>query len=274
MSNENQKLNTCNSQPNTENKSKPFLAQTNVKSKIKKVIGIVSGKGGVGKSLTTGMIATTINRLGYSTAILDGDITGPSIPKMFGIKEKARGTEKIIYPVESKTGIKIMSLNLLTENDTDPVVWRGSIVSSMITQFWSDVEWGDIDYLFIDMPPGTSDVPLTVYQSLPIDGIIIVTSPQDLVTMIVEKAANMAKMMNIPIIGLVENMSYLQCPCCNEKINLFGPSKADEVAKKLNCPLIGQIPLNQEIAKNCDDGKIELFKGDYLHDAIDIILNI
>lgn len=258
-------FNACAHETSFEKKApQNFIVEANTQSKIKKVIAVVSGKGGVGKSLTTGLSAVTANRIGYRTAILDADITGPSIPKMFGITEKAYGDEKTIFPAETKTGIKLMSLNLLVENETDPVVWRGTIVSNIVKQFWTDVVWGEIDFMFIDMPPGTSDVPLTVYQSLPIDGIIIVTSPQDLVEMIVEKAANMAKMMNIPLLGIVENMSYLQCPHCNEKIEVFGKSQLQDLANRLETPILGKIPISQELATACDQGKIELFTGDWL----------
>ncbi len=241
-----------------------FLEKPNEQSKINKVIGIVSGKGGVGKSLVTGLTAVLSQRNGFKTAILDADITGPSIPKMFGVSEKALGTDLGILPGETKTGIKIMSLNLLIENDTDPVVWRGPIIGNAVKQFWTDVIWGDIDFMFIDMPPGTGDVPLTVFQSIPVDGIIVVASPQELVSMIVEKAVNMANMMNIPIIGLVENMSYVKCPDCGKEIKLFGESHIEEVANTNKLSVLGRIPIEPELAAACDNGVIEQFNGNWL----------
>ncbi len=247
-----------------ERSAESLIEKPHELSNIKKVIGIVSGKGGVGKSLVTAMLAITAQRGGYKTAIMDADITGPSVPKMFGIKDKAQGTEMGILPVESKTGIDIMSVNLLLEDESDPVVWRGPIIGGTVKQFWTDVLWGDEDIMFIDMPPGTGDVPLTVFQSIPVDGIIVVASPQELVSMIVEKAVKMAKMMNIPILGLVENMSYLECPDCGKKINVFGESHIDETAKKYDLEVIGKIPINPKLAAACDAGMIELFSGDWL----------
>ena len=233
-------------------------------SKIKKVIGIVSGKGGVGKSLTTAMLAVTACRNGFRTAILDADITGPSIPKMFGITEKAMGTDLGILPVKSKKGIEIMSMNLLLEEDTDPVIWRGPVIAGAVLQFWTDVIWNDVDYMFVDMPPGTGDVPLSIYQSIPLDGIIVVTTPQDLVSMIVLKAAHMAEKMNIPILGIVENMSYVRCPDCGKKIEIFGPSRVAELAQSIGCSNIAHIPFDPSLTKCADSGLIELFEGDYL----------
>ncbi|MEG0771445.1 MAG: Mrp/NBP35 family ATP-binding protein [Clostridia bacterium] len=250
-----------------ERSKESFLEKPHELSKIKKVIGVVSGKGGVGKSLVTSLLSILSQRNGYKTAILDADITGPSIPKMFGITEKATGDDNGLYPVKSKTGIEIMSLNLLLENTNDPVVWRGPVIAGTVKQFWTDVIWGDIDYMFIDMPPGTGDVPLTVFQSIPVDGIVIVTSPQDLVVMIVEKAVNMAKMMDIPILGLVENMSYVTCPDCNKKINIFGESHIEEVAIKNEVDVIAKIPVEPKLAAACDEGVIELFDGDWLNNA-------
>lgn len=226
-------------------------------SRVKKVIGIVSGKGGVGKSSVTSLLATSVNKMGYRTAILDADITGPSIPKIFGLKEKARGTKDMIFPVTSKTGIDIMSCNLMLENDSDPVVWRGPIIAGMVEQFWKDVLWEDIDYMFVDMPPGTGDVPLTVFQSLPIDGIIIVTSPQELVSMIVEKAVKMADMMNIKMLGIVENYAYFLCPDNNKKYQIFGESHIDDIAKAYQLDIIAKLPIDPAFAKICDEGKIE-----------------
>ena len=215
-----------------------MLEETNSLNDIKKVIAIVSGKGGVGKSLVTSLMAVNMRRKGYNTAVMDADITGPSIPKAFGITEKATANELGVLPVKTRTGISTMSINSLLENDTDPVIWRGPVIAGTVKQFWTDVLWGDVDYLFVDMPPGTGDVPLTVFQSIPVDGIIVVTSPQELVSMIVEKAVKMAEMMNIPVLGIVENMSYIKCPDCGKKIPLFGKSKVDEVAGEhgAGCP--------------------------------------
>jgi len=240
-------------------------------SEIKKVIAVVSGKGGVGKSLITSMLAVLMARNGYNTAVLDADITGPSIPKVFGIHEKANGNEYGLFPAKSKMGINVMSVNMLLENDTDPVVWRGPIIANTVKQFWTDVMWGEIDFMFIDMPPGTGDVPLTVFQSVAVDGIIVVTSPQELVSMIVEKAVKMAKMMNVPIIGLVENMSYVKCPECNKEIKLFGDSKIEEVAKKYGVEVLGRLPIDTRIATACDKGMIELFEGDWLNNVAEVL---
>lgn len=234
-------------------------------SKIKKVIGVVSGKGGVGKSLTTALLAVTAQRCGLQAAILDADITGPSVPKMFGIKEKAAGTELGILPVKSKTGIEVMSMNVLLEEDTDPVIWRGPVIAGTVLQFWTDVIWNDVDFMFVDMPPGTGDVPLSIYQSVPLDGIVIVTSPQELVSMIVKKAANMAQKMNVPILGMVENMSYVVCPDCGRTIEVFGKSRIEEVAKEYGVKNIAKIPFDASLASCCDKGLIELFEGDYLN---------
>lgn len=241
-------------------------------SNIKKVIGIVSGKGGVGKSLLTSMLAVIMNRRGYKTAILDADVTGPSIPKAFGIQGKAIGTELGLFPIKSKTGIDIMSINLLLENDTDPVVWRGPIIANTVKQFWTDVIWSDVDFMFIDMPPGTGDVPLTVFQSIAVDGIVIVTSPQELVSMIVSKAVKMAEMMNIPIIGLVENMAYFKCPDCDKEYKLFGDSHIEEIAGKHNIDVLAKLPIDPQISAACDKGMIELFDGNWL-DHIEEVLD-
>ncbi len=248
-----------------------FSAKLNELSSVKKVIGVVSGKGGVGKSLVTSMIAVTMNRMGYHSAILDADVTGPSIPKAFGIKGKATGSEFGLFPAKSKTGIDIMSVNLLLENDTDPVVWRGPIIGNTVKQFWTDVIWSDVDFMFIDMPPGTGDVPLTVFQSIPVDGIIIVTSPQELVSMIVSKAVKMAEMMNIPIIGLVENMSYFKCPDCGKDYKIFGDSHIDEIAEKHKLKVLAKLPINPKISAACDKGMIELFDGDWLDPVAKIL---
>ena len=233
-------------------------------SKIKKVIGVVSGKGGVGKSLVTSLLAVSTQRKGFKTAILDADITGPSIPKAFGIKEKAQGTENGILPCKSKTGIEIMSVNLLLENDTDPVVWRGPVIAGAVKQFWTDVIWDDVDFMFVDMPPGTGDVPLTVFQSLPVDGIVIVASPQELVGMIVEKAVKMANLMNIPVLAFAENMSYFLCPDCNAKHKIFGQSNIKEIAEEYNVDTVAEIPMNNKLAAAVDAGVIELFEGDWV----------
>lgn len=248
---------------------KSLIENLNELSSVKKVIAVVSGKGGVGKSLVTSLLAVSMNRRGYNSAILDADITGPSIPKVFGVKEKADSDGQFIYPQKTKTGIEIMSVNLLLPEESDPVVWRGPIIAGMVKQFWTDVVWNDVDFMFVDMPPGTGDVPLTVFQSLPLDGIVIVTSPQELVSMIVEKAVKMAKLMNVPIVGIVENMSYLQCPDCNKKINLYGESHIDEIAKEHNLKVLGKLPIDPNLAKNCDQGVIELFEGDWLESACD-----
>lgn len=240
-------------------------------SQIKKVIGVVSGKGGVGKSLVTGLMAVLMNRRGHTSAILDADVTGPSVPKMFGIHSRAQGNENGILPAYSKTGIGLMSVNLLLESDTDPVVWRGPIIAGTVKQFWSEVIWGEVDYMFVDMPPGTGDVPLTVFQSIPLDGIVIVTSPQELVGMIVSKAVKMAQMMNIPILGLIENMSYATCPDCGRQIKVFGESHIDEVAASFSLPVLGRIPIDPRLSAACDRGMIELFKGDWLGAAAETL---
>lgn len=251
-----------------------LLLQQNEFSDIKNVIAVVSGKGGVGKSLVTSMLSVIMQRRGYSTAVLDADITGPSIPKTFGIKGRAEGCEDGIFPAKSKMGTKIMSLNLLVENETDPVVWRGPVIAGTVKQFWSDVLWGDVDFMFVDMPPGTGDVPLTVFQSLPIKGIIVVTSPQELVSMIVGKALKMAEMMNIPVLGLVENMSYFECPDCKSRHNIFGESKIDAVAAQHGIKNVAKLPMSPAVATLCDNGIIELFEGDWLEDCADVIENI
>ncbi|MGN0736010.1 MAG: P-loop NTPase [Anaerovoracaceae bacterium] len=244
----------------------------NEQSNVKKVIGVVSGKGGVGKSSVTSMLAVATERMGYKVAILDADVTGPSIPQAFGIKDKATGTDEMIFPVESKTGITVMSVNALLEDTTDPVVWRGPVLSGVIEQFWNNVVWGDIDVMFVDMPPGTGDVALTVFQSLPLDGIVIVTSPQELVSMIVEKAVKMAQLMNVPVIGIVENMSYFMCPDCGKKHRIFGESHVDAVAAKYGIDNLAEIPMNTKIAAACDKGMIELFDGDWLDGMVEACL--
>ena len=258
----------CSSrQPSKED----FLEKLNDMSSVKKVIGVVSGKGGVGKSLVTSLLAVTFNRRGFQTAILDADVTGPSIPKAFGVKEKAKGMEDYLIPAVTKTGIQMMSVNLLLDNETDPVVWRGPVIAGAVKQFWTDVIWKDVDYMFVDMPPGTGDVPLTVFQSIPLDGIVIVTSPQELVSMIVAKAVNMAKLMDIPILGIVENMSYVACPDCGRKISVFGESKTEAVAAEFGLKVLTRLPIDPVLANNCDNGLIELFEGDYMEEAADEI---
>ncbi len=239
-----------------------FTEKLHEMSKVKKVIGIVSGKGGVGKSLVTSMLAVTMQRRGYQTAVLDADITGPSIPKAFGVKEKARGSEIGLFPVKTNSGIDIMSINLLLENETDPVVWRGPVIAGTVKQFWTDVIWENEDFMFIDMPPGTGDVPLTVFQSVSVDGIIIVTSPQELVSMIVSKAVKMAKMMNIPILGLVENMSYFKCPDNQKDYQIFGESHIEKIAKENELDVLAKLPIDPKFANACDKGVIELFESD------------
>ena len=240
-------------------------------SSVKKVIVVVSGKGGVGKSLVTSAMAVEMSRRGHKTAILDADITGPSIPKAFGLKERAKGNDFGIIPETTKTGIDIMSINLLLEHNTDPVVWRGPVISGTVKQFWTDVIWKDVDYMFVDMPPGTGDVPLTVFQSLPLDGIIVVASPQELVGMIVEKAVKMAELMNVPILGLVENMSYFKCPDCGKEHKIFGDSHIDEIAERVGTRVLAKVPIDPDLAKSVDTGTVELFVGDWFENAANII---
>lgn len=246
-------------------------AVLNENSSIKKVIGIVSGKGGVGKSMVTALSALAATRNGYKTGIMDADITGPSIPKMFGVHSKAYGSEFGIMPEVTPTEIKLMSINLLVENETDPVVWRGPVIGGVVEQFWTDVCWGDLDVLFIDMPPGTGDVPLTVFQSLPVDGIIVVTSPQDLVSMIVAKAVKMAGLLNIPVLGLVENMSYMTCPHCGEKIHMFGESSAEAVAATYGIKLLEQLPIDPVLSQEADAGKIEFNEGTQMESILGVL---
>ena len=241
-----------------------LLEKPNEMSHIKKVIGVVSGKGGVGKSLVTSLLAVQAQRRGYKTAILDADITGPSIPKAFGLHGHAEASEWGLFPVKTANGIEVMSLNLLMKNETDPVVWRGPLISGAVKQFWTDVVWGDVDYMFIDMPPGTGDVALTVFQSIPVDGVVIVASPQELVGMIVEKAVNMAKLMDVPVLALVENMSYITCPDCGKEIRVFGESHIDEIAQKHGVDTVAKLPIDPALAAACDAGTIESFNGAWL----------
>ncbi len=257
---------------NCSDRKESFKEKQNELSNVKKVIGIVSGKGGVGKSLVTSILSVLCKRKGFKTAILDADITGPSIPKMFGVKNKAQAIDdKFILPQLSKTGIELMSINLLLENDDDPVVWRGPVIAGAVKQFWTDVVWKDVDYMFVDMPPGTGDVPLTVFQSLPVDGIVVVASPQELVSMIVGKAVKMANMMNVPVLGLVENMSYLECPDCKKRISVFGESRIEETAKQYGIDVVAKLPINPEFAKLSDNGQIEDFSGNYLDEMLNEI---
>ncbi len=262
---------SCSSNCGERTSPQSFLENPHPMSSVKKVIGVVSGKGGVGKSLVTSLLSVLMQRKGYSAGILDADITGPSIPKVFGLSERAKAIETGLLPVVTKTGIAVMSLNLLLENDTDPVVWRGPVIAGTVKQFWTDVIWEDVDYLFVDMPPGTGDVPLTVFQSLPIDGIVVVTSPQELVGMIVGKAVKMAEMLSIPILGLVENMSYFECPDCHGKHSIFGESRIDAFAKDYGIDTVARIPISPALASACDAGEIEDFKGDFLDNMADKI---
>ncbi|ADY56783.1 ATPase-like, ParA/MinD [Syntrophobotulus glycolicus DSM 8271] len=266
-----QNCNSCSEQCSERKEETDFSEKLHEMSNVKKVIGIVSGKGGVGKSLVTSLLAVTMNRKGYHTAILDADITGPSIPKAFGITEKAAGDEFGLFPATSKTGIEIMSTNLLLPRESDAVIWRGPILGGVVKQFWSDVIWTDIDFMFIDMPPGTGDVPLTVFQSIPLDGIIVVASPQELVSMIVTKAVNMAKTMNIPIIGLVENLAYFKCPDCGNTYQIFGESSIDRVAAQEQLPVLAKLPIDPQIAGACDKGMIEFYEGSLLDNAAKIL---
>ncbi len=263
---------TCSQNCASRQQPESLIEKPHELSNVKKVIGVVSGKGGVGKSLVTSLLAVTMQRRGFKAAVLDADITGPSIPKAFGIKEKALGTENGILPCKTKTGIEIMSVNLLLENDTDPVVWRGPVIAGAVKQFWTDVIWNDVDFMFVDMPPGTGDVPLTVFQSLPVDGIVIVASPQELVGMIVEKAVKMADLMNIPIIALAENMAYFECPDCGKKHAIFGESHINEIAEKHSVDTVSQIPINNKLAAAVDAGAIELFDGNWLDNIADKLL--
>lgn len=247
---------SCGSNCPSRDKKSSLLKPLHAGATVRKAIAVASGKGGVGKSLVTSLLAARANKLGYKTAILDADITGPSIPKAFGVSERATGAEDAIFPVETKEGIQLMSMNCLLENDEDPVVWRGALIAGAATQFWTDVVWDDVDIMFIDMPPGTGDVPLSVFQSIPLSGIVIVTTPQDLVEMIVKKAVNMAEMMKVPVLGLVENMSYFECPDCKTKHEIFGKSKAEELAKKYAVPAVAKMPVDPNIARLADSGDV------------------
>ena len=261
----------CHSDCNERTAPQSLLEPLNKNSSVKKVIGVVSGKGGVGKSLVTSMLAVLAQRKGYQAAILDADITGPSIPKVFGVHGKVFGNEAGIFPAETKCGTKIMSINLLLANEGDPVVWRGPVIAGAVKQFWSEVNWEQVDYMFVDMPPGTGDVPLTVFQSLPLDGIVVVTSPQELVEMIVEKAVKMAGLMDIPVLGLVENMAYFECPSCHDKHYIFGQSHIDDLAERYQIKSTAQLPLAPALADLCDHGNIEAFEGNWLDNILERI---
>ena len=260
---------SCAHAGSCKSKKEDMKAPANPYSQVKKVIGVVSGKGGVGKSMVTASLARLAISQGYTVGILDADITGPSIPKMYGVHESAVGNEEGMFPCIAKDGTKIMSVNLLLERESDPVIWRGPIIAGVVTQFWTDVMWGDLDFLFVDMPPGTGDVPLTVFQSLPVDGVVIVTSPQDLVQMIVEKAYNMAKQMNIPVLGIVENYSYLECPECGKRISVFGESHIDEIAENLGTEVLGKMPIDPQLAEIVEQEKFYEAENKYLTNIIE-----
>ena len=257
MSSCNGNCSSCGSSSCSDRKAESLLAELNPKASVKKVIGVVSGKGGVGKSTVTSMLAVAMSKKGKRVGVLDADITGPSAPTAFGVSQCRSITEEGIYPAVTEGGIQVMSINLLLENTTEPVVWRGPVIAGAVKQFWTDVIWEDVDYMFVDMPPGTGDVPLTVFQSLPVDGIVIVTSPQDLVSMIVSKAVNMANLMKIPVLGFVENYSYLECPDCGKRIEVFGKSKLDQVAAQFGLPVLARLPIDPKVAELYDGGKME-----------------
>ena len=263
---------TCSSNCSSREKNS-LLEQPNELSSVKHIIAVVSGKGGVGKSLVTSMLAVNMSRLGYKTAILDADVTGPSIPKSFGLKATVEGDEHGMIPPTTTSGIDIMSVNLMLDDETKPVVWRGPVIAGAVKQFWTDTIWHNIDYMFIDCPPGTGDVPLTVFQSIPIDGIVIVSSPQELVSMIVEKAANMAQMMNVPVYGLVENMSYVKCPDCGKEIKVFGDGHMEKIAEKFGYDLLGRIPMDPKLSALVDKGWIEMMDNNYLEAAAEVLVN-
>ena len=266
---------SCEGCPSHNGGPQSFLVEQNKFSNIKHVIGVVSGKGGVGKSFVTSSLAVNMAKKGYKVGILDADITGPSIPKMFGAHDQILGDENgLMHPYETKEGIKLISVNLLMDNEEDPVIWRGPVIAGVVKQFWNETVWGDIDYLFVDMPPGTGDVPLTVFQSLPVDGIVIVTSPQELVQMIVKKAYNMADMMHIPVLGVVENFSYLECPDCGKKINVFGQSHVDEAAQELGIPVFGKLPVDPAYAEKADEGKFFEIDNPYLAAGVETLKNL
>lgn len=256
------------------NKPQSFQEEMNVYSDIKHVVGIVSGKGGVGKSMVTASLANELAAKGFRVGIMDADITGPSIPRMYGLAGPALADDSGVYPEITENGIKVMSINLLMPDPEAPVIWRGPVIANMVKQFWKDVVWGELDYLLVDMPPGTGDVPLTVFQSLPVDGILIVTTPQDLVSMIVNKAVGMAKMMDVPILGIVENMSYIKCPHCGEEIHMFGKSHVEETAAKEGIPVVARIPIDAAMTAACDTGKIEYYSGDFMSGLAEVLPKI
>ena len=262
---------TCGQSCSERTQPQSFLKELNPYSSVKKVIAVVSGKGGVGKSLVTSLLASQMQQRGHRCAVLDADITGPSIPKSFGITSKAMGTDDFLIPVTTQSGIQVMSINLILENETEPVVWRGPVIAGAVTQFWTDVLWQDVDYMFVDMPPGTGDVPLTVFQSLPIDGVVIVTTPQDLVSMIVAKAVNMASMMNVPVLGIVENMSYFKCPDCGKEHAIFGESKLEAVAKEFGIEHFTRLPIDPVVSTMVDAGEVESVPGDHIAGLVDYI---
>ena len=257
--------------PSREGDAPDFSAPANAHSRVKKVIGVVSGKGGVGKSLVTCLMACLMRRRGHSVAVLDADVTGPSIPRAFGVTERLQACDEGIYPAVSSTGIRLVSLNLMLESETDPVVWRGPIIAGTVRQFWTDVMWGDVDYMFVDMPPGTGDVPLTVFQALPLDGILVVTSPQELVGMIVEKAANMAAMMSVPVLGIIENMSWFRCDSCGKEHRIFGESHVEEFAARHGIASVARLPIDPAIAPACDGGRVEMLDAPWLERMADAL---
>lgn len=265
---------SCEGCPSAKGGSGIEKEPMNAASNVKKVIGVVSGKGGVGKSFVTSSLACAMNKAGYKVGIMDADITGPSIPKMFGLHGQIYGTEAGMVPMEAEDGTKVMSINLLLDNEEEPVIWRGPVVAGVVKQFWNETYWGDIDYLFVDMPPGTGDVPLTVFQSLPVDGIVIVTSPQELVQMIVKKAYNMASMMNVPVLGVVENFSYLKCPDCGKEIKVFGESHVDEVAAELGIKVFGKMPIDPAYAQSADEGRFFEMENPYLAEGVEVLKNL
>jgi Mrp family chromosome partitioning ATPase len=271
MSSCNGNCSSCSSADCGDRKKESLLADLNPKASVKKVIAVVSGKGGVGKSTVTSMLAVAMARKGKRVGVLDADITGPSAPTAFGVRECAGATDEGLYPAVTRGGIQVMSINLLLENPGDPVVWRGPVIAGAVKQFWTDVIWEDVDYMFVDMPPGTGDVPLTVFQSLPVDGIVIVTSPQDLVSMIVSKAVKMANMMNIPVLGFVENYSYLKCPDCGKKINVFGESHLDQIAAKFDLPVLARLPIDPAVAEAYDNGMMETVATDAISGVVDVV---
>ena len=264
---------TCGSDCASRNAPESFLQNLRPGARVEKVIAVVSGKGGVGKSLVTSLLACEMQRRGHQAAVLDADITGPSIPQAFGIHGGAMGGEDFLYPNRSRTGVELMSINLLLPNETDPVVWRGPVIAGAVTQFWTDVQWEEVEYMFVDMPPGTGDVPLTVFQSLPIAGVVVVTSPQELVSMIVSKAVNMANMMNVPVLGLVENMSYFQCPDCGKQHAIFGDSHIEKIALEHNIPVVAKLPIEPVIAESVDHGRVETLDAPWLKELADKIEN-